>query len=65
MKERDHKVLALIPLNLDGHLFNWRDGKADEIRRRLAADFTDESQFSAQIDGLDHGVGHFIRSSPR
>ena len=50
MKERGHKVLALIPLNLYDYLFNWHNGKTDEILRRLAADFTDESQFSAQID---------------
>jgi uncharacterized protein YjbI with pentapeptide repeats len=39
-KQRGKKTLALIPLNLDGQLFVWNDGKADEVRRRLAADFT-------------------------
>jgi hypothetical protein len=54
MKDRGKKVLALIPLNLDGHLFKWSDGKADEIRRRFAPDFTgwqnDPIKVDAQID---------------
>ena len=40
MQERGTKVLALIPLNLDGFLFKWTSGKAEEVKARLAANFT-------------------------
>ena len=41
MKERGHKTLALIPLDLDGYLLSgqWQNGKSQEVLARFVADF--------------------------
>jgi hypothetical protein len=51
-----NEVLALIPLNLDGSMFNpdWQDWKKDSLASRLAPDFTGwekaNAKFEAQLE---------------
>jgi uncharacterized protein YjbI with pentapeptide repeats len=57
-RERGRKVLALIPLDLDGHLFSgeWASGKAEEVKSRMVADVTDwrvnGAKFEAEFQRL-------------
>lgn len=59
MKVNGQKTLALIPLNLDGYMFDdsgWESGFSHLIRGRTAADFSgwksDEKKFSSQLGKL-------------
>ena len=57
-RERGRKVLALIPLDLDGFLFSsdWQSGKASEVRSRMVGDFknwrTDGAKFEEELGQL-------------
>jgi hypothetical protein len=52
MRQRGRKVLALIPLNMDGYMFGgeWENAKANQIKSRLAADFTGWNRSSEKFD---------------
>jgi hypothetical protein len=57
MKDRNRKVLALIPLNIDGYLLDgWENGKASQVKSRLAADFrgweTSHDKCEEQIENV-------------
>jgi hypothetical protein len=50
MHTRGEKVLALVPLDLDGFLYQWSSGKAQQVRSRLAANFVGWAQDSTIFD---------------
>jgi uncharacterized protein YjbI with pentapeptide repeats len=56
MRQRGRKVLALVPLSLDGYLHTaeWRSGKVEQIRSRIAADFSgwenDNAKFEREFE---------------
>ncbi len=55
-KERGKPVLSIIPLNLDGFMFNpdWHDHKKETLTGRVAADFTgwksDDDKFNRELE---------------
>ena len=61
-KERGKEVLAIIPLNLDGHLFDWDGSHAATLRKRLAADFTDWETDNAKFEEQFEKVVKALRS---
>jgi hypothetical protein len=62
MQERGRKVLALIPLNLDSFLFQWMSGKAEEVKSRLAADFTGWKRSNRRFEREFERVVRALRS---
>lgn len=46
-------MLALVPLNLDGYMFDeWKSGKKRQVCSRLAADFTNQANYEQEFDGV-------------
>ncbi|MEM9598052.1 MAG: toll/interleukin-1 receptor domain-containing protein [Acidobacteriota bacterium] len=70
LKDRGEKTLAIIPINLDGSLFDWEDGNASTLRKRLAADFTgwdkDNAKYEAQLERVVKALraDDFARPAP-
>jgi TIR domain/Pentapeptide repeats (8 copies) len=62
MKERGAKVLALIHLNLDGFLFKWASGKAEEVKSRLAAEFTGWKRSNPKFERAFENVIRALRA---
>jgi hypothetical protein len=54
-KERQEKVLAVIPVDLDGYVHSWDGGKAGMVKSRFIGDFKqwkDNDQFEIAFDSL-------------
>jgi hypothetical protein len=64
MRTRGEKVLALIPLDLDGSLHQWSSGKAQEVRARLAANFIGWAQDSVIFETQVEHVIRALRADP-
>jgi hypothetical protein len=64
MRTRGEKVLALIPLDLDGFLHRWPSGKAQQVRSRLAANFVGLAQDTAMFETQIEQVIRALRADP-
>ena len=64
-RERNEDRLIIIPLNLDGYLFEWEDGLAEDIRTRLAADFTGWEHDNARFEREFERVVQALRTDKR
>ncbi len=64
MSTRGEKVLALIPLDLDGFLPQWSSGKAPQVRSRLAANFVGWAQDSTILNTRIERVIRALRADP-
>jgi uncharacterized protein YjbI with pentapeptide repeats len=54
-KERQEKVLAIIPVDLDGYVFSWDSGKAGMVKSRFIGDFKnwkDNDEFEKSFEKL-------------
>jgi hypothetical protein len=63
MNLRKKKVLALVPFNLDGYLFaGWENGKASQVRARVAADFRGWNENHAKCEEQIERVVRALRA---
>ena len=60
-RQRQQRVQKLIPLNLDGYLLSgsWQKGYAQDIRNRVAADFT---EWKTDADRFDEQLNRVIKA---
>ncbi len=64
MKQRERKVLALVPLDLDGYLRSgqWQSGKQEQVSSRMAADFTGWVTDNAKFESAFERVVRCLRA---
>ncbi|MBV6441248.1 MAG: hypothetical protein EPGJADBJ_02929 [Saprospiraceae bacterium] len=58
-KEIGEKIGLLIPITIDDHIYNWKDGKRMAIRQRFIGDFRnwqDDGAFEKSLNDLVHAL---------
>lgn len=61
-RERGEKVLALIPLNLDGYMFKWENSRATDLIKRHAEDFVNWEKDWPELEHAIERVGNALRA---